>query len=99
MSKLKITVLKKTFDQELADAHCQPGAAACPYFEEGQEFVVERGRPQDFCAWAWNDLRKFAKILSCGGDFAGWSKNKHSLIRCCTHGVRPVIFNLEWIEE
>jgi uncharacterized repeat protein (TIGR04076 family) len=100
MSKLKITVLKRTFNQELADAYCQSSASPCPRFSAGQEFIVERGeKPENFCGWAWNDLRKFSKILACGGNFAGWSKNGNSLIRCCTSGIRPVIFNLEWIED
>jgi uncharacterized repeat protein (TIGR04076 family) len=99
MPALKITVLKKTFYQDLADEHCQPGAAPCPYFAEGQEFIVERGRPEGFCTWAWNDLFRACQTLRAGGRFAGWSKNEKALIRCCTHGVRPVIFNVEWIDD
>ena len=99
MSKLKITVVKTTFYPDLAEEYAQPDVPPCPYFAPGQEFVIEYGRPENFCTWAWNDLSKFAKILSCGGDFGGWSKNKHALIRCCTHGIRPVIFNLECLPE
>jgi uncharacterized repeat protein (TIGR04076 family) len=99
MSKLKVTVLKTTLNQDFAEAYCSDEVGLCPFFSEGQEFIVEYGRPEDFCTWAWNDLRKFAKTLSCGGDFSGWSKNPRSLIRCCTHGVRPVVFNLEWLSD
>jgi len=99
-SKLKITVLKKTFYQDLADEYCQSDVSPCPYFAEGQEFIVEHvGKPEGFCTWAWNDLFGRFQILRSGGRFAGWSKNENSLIRCCTSGVRPVIFNLEWVED
>ena len=100
MKECKITVLKKMFYQDLADEYCQSDASPCPCFTEGQEFIVEHvGKPEDFCTWAWNDLFSKFQILRSGGRFAGWSKNENSLIRCCTSGVRPVIFNLEWIEE
>ncbi len=100
MPKFKITVLKKTFYQDLADEYSQPDASPCPYFVEGQEFIVQGLRkPENFCAWAWNDLFSRFQILRSGGRFDGWSKNENALVRCCTSGVRPVIFNLEWIEE
>lgn len=100
MSKLKVTVLKRTFDQELADAYCSAKASPCPHFAKGQEFIVERvKKPDNFCTWAWNDLFRAFQTLRAGGRFAGWSKSENSLIRCCTSGVRPVIFNLEWIDD
>ena len=99
MSKFKITVLKKTFYPDLADEYCQPDASPCPHFFEGQEFVIQYvEKPENFCPWAWNDLFRVFQTLRAGGRFAGWSKNENSLIRCCTNGIRPVIFNLEWIE-
>ncbi len=98
MSKLKITVLKRTFNQELADEYCLP-TSPCPQFTEGQEFIVERGaRPADFCDWAWNDLNKVWVALRHGGDFGGWMKNEKSLVECCTDGIRPVVFKLELID-
>ncbi len=100
MSKLKITVLKKTFYQDLADEYVQPDASSCPYFSEGQEFIVQHvEKPDNFCTWAWNDIFSRFQTLRSGGRYGGWSKNENSFIRCCTSGVRPVIFNLEWIEE
>jgi uncharacterized repeat protein (TIGR04076 family) len=100
MSELKITVLKKTFYPDLVDEYCQSEATPCPHFTEGQEFIVKSvEKPAGFCAWAWNDLFRAYQTLRAGGRFAGWSKNANSFIRCCTHGIRPVVFNLEWIDD
>ncbi|MCP4543541.1 MAG: TIGR04076 family protein [Chloroflexi bacterium] len=98
MPKCKITVLKKAFDQDLADEYCLP-TSPCSKFTKGQEFIVERGeRPEDFCDWAWNDLNKVWVALRHRGDFGGWMKNEKSLVECCTDGIRPVVFKLEYIE-
>ena len=101
MATFKITVLRRMANQDLAEAYCVPGAALpCPRFTEGQEFIVEYGRPpEDFCAWAWNDLHKTCQILRQGGSFAGWSKDSQSLIRCCTDGIRPVVFEVKKIGD
>ncbi len=100
MAKLKITVLKKMFDQQLADAHCGPGAAVCPRFEEGQEFVVEGlDQPEGFCGWAWDDIHKVLLTLRSGGDFRPWMRAESNVIACCTDGIRPVVFNIERIED
>ena len=101
MASFKITVLKTMSNQELADEYCEPGAALpCPRFTEGQEFIVEYGRqPEGFCGWAWDDLHKTCHVLRQGGDFSGWSKDSHSLIRCCTDGIRPVVFEVKKISD
>ena len=100
MSKLKITVLKRTFQEDLAAAYGQPDATPCPYFTEGQTFITEHvERPEGFCPWAWNDVFSVFQTLRSGGDFGGWSKDAKSLIRCCTSGIRPVVFNLQWVED
>jgi uncharacterized repeat protein (TIGR04076 family) len=99
MPKLKITVLKTTFNHDLAAEYAAPDAGPCPYFTERQEFMTERGCPENFCPWAWNDLFRSYWILRFGGAFTGWSKNARSIVKCCTHGIRPVIFNLEWLED
>jgi uncharacterized repeat protein (TIGR04076 family) len=98
---IKIAVLKKTFDRALADEYCQPGTGPCPLFEEGQEFLVTENerRPEGFCDWAWNDINKVYLLLRQGGGFGGIMKDNRSFVRCCTGGIRPVMFLLERIEE
>ena len=104
MAKCKITVLKKMFNPDLAeeyrraDVHYGP----CPYYEEGDEFVVGHmgERPEGFfCDWAWNDLHKILFAMQLGGDFDPWMKDRKTFIACCTDGVKPVAFKVERIEE
>jgi len=96
MPTIQITVLRRMSNPDLADEYLEPGATLpCPHFEEGQTFVVESGRgPEGFCSAAWHDLYPFYLILRQGGSFSGWSKDAHSIVRCCTDGIRPVVFEL-----
>jgi uncharacterized repeat protein (TIGR04076 family) len=100
MPKVKITVLKRMFNQDLADEYCQPGTALCPRFFEGQEFIVEGlTQPEGFCDWAWNDIHKCYLTLLFGGSFSRWMKADKNIVACCTDGIRPVVFNLERIDD
>ena len=99
MPKLKITVLKRMFNQDLADEHCQPNTAMCDIFSDGQEFVVENlNQPENFCAWAWADIHKVLLTMKSQGNFTPWMKEKNNIIACCTDGIRPVVFNVERLE-
>lgn len=53
MKKVKITVLKKHFYEDLAEAYLTGGAAAgaCPLLEEGDVFLYKGGAemPEGFC--------------------------------------------------
>jgi uncharacterized repeat protein (TIGR04076 family) len=101
VATFQITVLRTTANQDLVEKYCAPGAVApCPHFTEGQEFIAEYGRqPEGFCGWAWDDIQKACQILRQGGDFAGWSKDPNSIVRCCTDGIRPVVFDVKKIHE
>jgi uncharacterized repeat protein (TIGR04076 family) len=100
MATLKITVVKKMFNEDLAKQHCNPGAPICEKFEEGQEFVIEGlDQPQGFCAWAWDDIHKVLLTLRSGGNFQPWMKGKNNIIACCSDGIRPVVFNIERISD
>lgn len=105
MAKCKITVLKKTFHEDLANEYVQKKAGMCEAFEDGQEFIVESPtkQPVEFpCGWAWNDIHKGLLTLMQGGNFGStwnWMKTDDTLISCCTDGIRPVIFKLEMIEK
>jgi uncharacterized repeat protein (TIGR04076 family) len=101
-SEVKITVLKKLGSQQIFGTTPPLGEDAdpCPVFEIGQEFIVRKDgeMPKGFCHWAWNDLYKVVTALRYG---ANWDPEAHEtgapIIRCCTDGLRPVIFRLERI--
>lgn len=99
MKKVRITVLKKIFYQELAAEYSLPGNVRCEAFEEGQEFMV-RGlaRPEGFYEWAWDDIHKYCMTLTFGGNFGCWMKKENTMIVSCTDGIRPVVFRLERID-
>jgi len=103
MRKVKITVLKKYFYEELANAYLtdEKNVGACPLLEEGDTFLYEgsASMPKDFCPWAWIDLYKGVSTLAAGGDTYPWTKRHGEQILCCTDGVRPVVFSLKALEE
>ena len=45
MKKVKITVLKKTFDEELAKEYGADGLTSCPMLREGQVFYADYAKP------------------------------------------------------
>lgn len=48
MKKVKITVLKTTFDKELAKEYGADGLTACPMLKEGQVFYGDYAKPEGF---------------------------------------------------
>ena len=96
--KMKITVLKRNYDQELVDKYSSEKITPCSLFTDGQEFVTEGlEQPEGFCSWAWNDIHKCFLTLTMDGEFS-FMKAKNNIIACCTDGIRPVVFNIERME-
>ena len=100
----KITVLKRMFNQDLADEYRLPHlpSGPCKFFTEGQEFIVDyfAERPEDFaCDWAWDDIHKILMVLMTRGNFGTWMKNDNTFVACCTDGIKPVVFKVERIDE
>jgi len=88
----KITVVKRSVEQELADRYRNGRVKQCDAFKDGQEFVVSEpwSSPEGFCQWAWADIRSYVMANFHGGDFP--------TVACCTDGFRPVYFRIERIE-
>jgi len=100
MAKCKITVLKLMLNEDLAKEYCKGEVGTCQVFHEGQEFIVDLKKPQEFCDWAWHDLLPYVSTLLAGGSFAGeifdgWMKDDQAMVACCTDGIRPVVFKIE----
>ncbi|MBR0092573.1 MAG: TIGR04076 family protein [Lachnospiraceae bacterium] len=101
--KVKIHVLKKGYDKELAEAFLTDGAeaGACPYHEVGDEFLYEGGAvmPEGFCPYAWHDIYPVLSQLTAGRELTNtWYKDPRVRVLCCTDAVRPVTFRLEQID-
>lgn len=56
MNRVKITVLKKTFDQELADEYGANGLGPCPMLRQGDVFFADYAKPDGFCDEAWKAI-------------------------------------------
>jgi uncharacterized repeat protein (TIGR04076 family) len=97
---VKITVLKTLYHPDLAETYRRRDVprGPCPFFSEGQEFVIEylAQRPEGFgCEWAWDDLHKIIFVLMLKGDFGTWMVDPNTFIACCTDGIKPVVFKIE----
>lgn len=104
MKKVKITVLKTTFDKDLAQEYGVPGLTACPMLKEGQEFLADYAKPTGFCDEAWKAIYQYAFALAHGADkgvfyYGDWIRQPGIAICSCNDGLRPVIFKLEATNE
>jgi len=104
MGKVKITVVKKSCMKEFQEkyGHEELGKT-CPYFNEGDEFIVDSGSitvPNGFCKSAWIDIARNVYALMLGGNFRDWKwvKDENIGIVCCADGLRPVFFKIEKIK-
>ena len=102
--KCKITVLKRTFHQDLVNEYLDDESrdiGPCECFEEGEEFLIDPSTmPEEFCtrcAWAWADISKDILTVAAGSNMPGL-KHSGTLITGCTDWFRPVIFKIERME-
>ena len=100
MKKVKITVLKTTFDKELAHIYGADGLTACPMLRAGQVFYADYAKPDGFCDEAWKAIYQYVFALAHGAGsdvfyYGDWVKTPGVAICSCNDGLRPVIFKLE----
>ena len=99
--KVRITVVKKTFNTEFVEAYTDGCSfkpeGCCHAFAVGHEFICEGHMPEGFPDWAWCDMQKYVMTLARGGNFLGCKPGV--FVTCCTDGFRPVFYKLERIEE
>lgn len=106
MKKCKITVLKRTFDPELAAEYGVEGLTACPMLKDGQEFHADYACPDGFCNEAWKAIYQYVFALAhgCGNDgglfyYGDWIRKAGVAICSCNDGLRPVIFKVERTDQ
>lgn len=99
MKLVKITVIKKGYNPELADLYLTEGKGIgpCPLLNEGDvfEYVGNAIMPEKFCPWAWIDLFRNISAISEGASFYPWNGKGSMKYFCCTDGLRPVVFKIE----
>ena len=103
MKKVKITVLRKTFNDDLAAEFGAEGLGKCPMLNEGQVFYADYAKPDGFCDEAWKAVYQYVFALAHGVDdlfyYGDWIGKKGVAVCCCNDGLRPVIFKLEATDE
>lgn len=104
MNKVKITVLKTTFDEQLAEEYGVKGLTACPMLKEGQVFYADYAKPEGFCDEAWKAIYQYVFALAHGAGnelfyYGDWIRKKGVAICSCNDGIRPVIFKLEATDQ
>ena len=105
LPKCKITVLKRTLNQDLIDEYMEEayqGTGKCERFSEGEEFLIDPiDVPEEFynrCPWAWADIRKEIITVAMGADVPG-VKQPGVILAGCSDWCRPVIFKVERVEN
>ena len=100
MHKVRITVLKTTLDEELAEEYGIDGLGRCPMLKEGQAFYADYAKPEGLCDEARTAMYQYVFALShMEGDelfyYGDWIRKPGIAICSCNDGLRPVIFKLE----
>ena len=66
MHKVRITILKTTFDSELAREYGAAGLGPCPMMKRGQVFYADYAKPDGFCDEAWKAIYQYVFALAHG---------------------------------
>jgi len=92
-NKCKITVLKRTLNDDWNKEFRGGNVKLCSVVKDGQEFIVEsaRRKPEGFCDWAWADIRVYIQQVDAG--------KFDTTVACCTDGFRPVFFKIERVKS
>ena len=97
--KVKITVLRTEYDQELAEQYAIPNLGKCPFHQKGQVLYSDGIIPPDgMCGVAWQVIAPMARQLSFGTMVqppGTWLNDYTISVFACPDGIRPVIFLLE----
>lgn len=104
MKKCKITVLKTTLDQELANEYGVEDLKACPIHRQGETYYANYAKPEGFCDEAWKAIYQYVFALAHGAAngvfyYGDWIKTPGVAICSCNDGLRPVIFKIEATDE
>ena len=100
MKQVKITVLRKTLQEDLAREYGAEGLGPCPMLQAGQVFYGDYAKPQGLCDEAWKAMYQYVFALAHGAQeelfyYGDWIRTPGVAICSCNDGLRPVIFKLE----
>lgn len=104
MKKVKITVIRKMFNEDLVREYGADNLTACPMLREGQVFYADYAKPEGLCDKAWKAIYQYVFALAHGAGnetfyYGDWIRKPGVAICSCNDGLRPVIFKLEVTDE
>ena len=104
MKKVKITVIRKMFNEDLVREYGADNLTACPMLREGQVFYADYAKPEGLCDEAWKAIYQYVLALAHGAGnetfyYGDWIRKPGVAICSCNDGLRPVIFKLEVTDE
>lgn len=104
MKKVKITVIRKMFNEDLVREYGADNLTACPMLREGQVFYADYAKPEGLCDEAWKAIYQYVFALAHGAGnetfyYGDWIRKPGVAICSCNDGLRPVIFKLEVTDE
>ena len=98
MKKVKITVLRTLFFDDIAKEYGGPNVQQGCAYKPGDTWLADFRKPDGLCDEAWQSLQHYVFALAHGANdfyYSGWNKEAGTAIVSCPDGFRPVIFKLE----
>lgn len=95
MKKVQITVLKRTWNGDLAEKYAAPDLGPCEYHHEGETFYSNGWqKPEGLCDNAWKCMQEYVIALAHGAEnfYDGELLDKKAFVASCNDGFRPVSF-------
>lgn len=101
--KVKITVLRTEYYQELAEQYAIPNLGKCPFHQKGQVLYSDGINPPDgMCGVAWQVIASMAHQLSLGElvqPSGTWLNDDTIGVFACPDCIRPVIHDNRMLAE
>lgn len=98
MKKVKITVPRRSVNDDLIKEYGVKGLTACTALKDGQIYYSGLGKPEGFCDGAWHTIYPYVFALANGATefwyMESWGRHNGMAITCCNDGLRPVYFKL-----
>lgn len=98
--KVKITLVKKTENDDLMLLYEKDMKDPCPYKVGDVYYYFGDKKPEGLCEQAWRSIFPYAFSLYNGSSylFGEWMKNPCSAMVSCDDGFRPASFYLEVVD-
>lgn len=65
----------------------------------GQEYIIDRHTPADFCIFAYSAIDPEIRTLMFGGQYPWSVADSDIYIGCCPDPINPVVFEVRRLRE